>query len=276
MPDLTPTELWRRYDDDEQRLSAHVSERMLDLAGVRPGLRVLDIASGRGEPALRAAARVAPQGHVLGTDRSDDMLAFARERARQANIANLSLQVADAQTLDGVPEQAFDVALCRWGLMYLPQPRQALAAIAGRLVADGCFVAASWAEPARVSYWTMPRDVLARQVALPAIDEAQPGPFQHARPERLRADLEAAGFAVEHEEELFTAVMESATPAGLVAWCEAFGLGRLLDAHPAAVREAWERDMTQAAAGWRDADGLYRLGGVTRLTLARLRAPRRA
>ena len=132
--DLTlPTEkdVWRRYDDDEQRLTAAVSERMLDLAGVRRGQRVLDIATGRGEPALRAAARVGPEGVVVGTDRSDDMLAFARERASRAGIANLTLAVADARTLAGVPGQGFDVALCRWGLMYVGVTRLVVARAPG-------------------------------------------------------------------------------------------------------------------------------------------------
>ena len=47
---LTPEEIWRRYDGVESRLTAPLSERMLDLAGIRPGMRVLDLATGRGEP----------------------------------------------------------------------------------------------------------------------------------------------------------------------------------------------------------------------------------
>ena len=265
----TELELWRRYDDDEQRLTATVSERMLDLAGLRRGQRVLDVATGRGEPALRAARRVAPDGHVLGTDRSADMLAFARERASRAGIVNLRCEATDAQTLAGVPGQAFDVALCRWGLMYLDEPRAAIAAVHRRLVPGGLFVAAAWVEPARVSYWSMSRDVLARHVALPPIDPAAPGTFHYAAPQRLRADLVSTGFAVEHEEEMPTSVMEASTPEGLVAWCLAFGLARLLAAHPCAVREAWERDMVAEASHWRDTDGVYRLGGVTRLVVAR-------
>ena len=56
----------RRYDEMESRLTASVSERMLDLACLRPGMRVLDVASGMGEPSLRAAHRVGPSGFVLG------------------------------------------------------------------------------------------------------------------------------------------------------------------------------------------------------------------
>ena len=262
-------EAWRRYDDDERRLSAHVSERMLDLAGLRAGSRVLDIATGRGEPALRAAARVAPGGFVLGTDVSNDMLDFARARAAADAVTNLTLRVTDGETLAGVPEHAFDAVLCRWGLMYFEHPRQALQSARRRLRPGGTLVAALWADPARVSWWAMPRDVLGRHVALPATDDTAPGPFRHAAPEIFRADLAGAGFLVEHEEEIDTPVMESATPEGLVDWCLAFGLARLLADQPASIGAAWRRDMSGEAEHYRDADGLYRLGGVTRLVVAR-------
>lgn len=234
---------WRRYDDDERRLSAHVSERMLDLAGLRPGSRVLDIATGRGEPALRAAARVAPDGVVLGTDISDEMLDFARARASAESVPNLHLQVTDGETLAGVPEHAFDAALCRWGLMYFPRPRQALQSIRRRLRPEGRFVAAACAAPEDVAWWSLPRDVLARQVPLPALDPTAPGPFRHADAAAFRADLSDAGFSVDHEEARATAVMESATPEGLVDWCLAFGLSRLLADLPESVAATWRRDM---------------------------------
>jgi cyclopropane fatty-acyl-phospholipid synthase-like methyltransferase len=58
-----------------------ITTRMLDLAQLGPGARVLDVGAGTGEPALSAAARVGPTGAVLATDISDNILAFA-ERAR--------------------------------------------------------------------------------------------------------------------------------------------------------------------------------------------------
>jgi ubiquinone/menaquinone biosynthesis C-methylase UbiE len=64
----TLEDVWRAYDSMEVRLSAPLSERMLDVAGIGPGQRVLDLATGRGEPAIRAAHRVAPKGYVLGVD----------------------------------------------------------------------------------------------------------------------------------------------------------------------------------------------------------------
>jgi ubiquinone/menaquinone biosynthesis C-methylase UbiE len=266
---LTAVEAWRRYDDDEQRLSAHVSERMLDLAGLEPGSRVLDIATGRGEPALRAAARVAPNGFVLGTDISNDMLDFARARAAAESVTNLTLCVTPGETLAGVAEQSFDAALCRWGLMFFDRPVQALESTRRCLRAGGTLVAAVWAPPEQVSWWSMPREVLARQVRLPAIDYAAPGPFRYASAETLRADLASAGFSVDHEEDLATAVMEAASPDGLVDWCLAFGLAGMLADQPESVGTAWRRDMTTEADRYRDADGLYRLGGATRLVVAR-------
>ena len=73
-PLLTLEDIWRRYDAIESRLTTPLSERMLDLAGLQAGMHVLDLATGRGEPALRAAARVSSQGSVLGIDLSGAML----------------------------------------------------------------------------------------------------------------------------------------------------------------------------------------------------------
>lgn len=266
---LTAIEAWQRYDDDERRLAAHVSERMLDLAGLRPGSRVLDIATGRGEPALRAAARVAPDGFVVGTDISDGMLDLARARMAAERITNLALHVTDGETLAGVPEQAFDAALCRWGLMFFGRPREALRSARRRLRPGGLLVAALWAEPASVSWWAMPRQVLARHVRLPPVDLAAPGPFHYADTATLRADLAAAGFAFEHEEDIATAVMEAATPDDLVAWCLAFGLAGVLARQPESVGAAWRHEMRTEAERYREADRLYRLGGLSRLVVAR-------
>jgi ubiquinone/menaquinone biosynthesis C-methylase UbiE len=268
----TPVELWQRYDDDEQRLSAHVSDRMIELAGLVAGDQVLDIATGRGEPALRAARRVAPGGFVLGTDRSDDMLGFARARADAESVANLRTLAVDAHTLDGVPDASFDAALCRWGFMFFDRPREALSAVRRCCKAGAPLVAAVWAEPARVAWWSMPRQVLSRHASIPAMDPGAPGTFRYAAAEAFAGDLDSAGFQVVHQEELTTPVMESATPQGLIDWCLAFGIARLLKAQPDSVRRAWEKDMRDEAQAHRGPDGVYRLGGVTRLVMARATA----
>ncbi len=261
-------EIWRRYDSDEVRLTASVSERMLDLAVVRAGMRVLDLATGRGEPAIRAAHRVGPTGSVLGVDIAKDMLQMARERADREGLNNLELRECNVETLESVPPENSDVVLSRWGLMYLDSPISALVSAHDALLPGGVLVAAVWVEPERVSYFSFPRSVLAQYHEFPAIDFRVPGTFYYASEDRLRCDLETAGFAVTHCEEQETSVMEAATGDELVAWTRAFGMNRLLVNLPQSVQQAWEEDLIRQAEPYRSGDH-FRLGGVTRIVVAR-------
>lgn len=266
-PLLTPEEVWRRYDDTEQRLSAPLSERMLDLADLRPGMRVLDLATGRGEPAVRAAHRVGPTGTVLGVDISETMLQMARERAAREGLSNIELRAASAESLGGIPPAHFDRTLARWGLMYLDSPVAALSAARRAMVPRGVLVAAVWAEPERVSYFTLPRRVLGKYVSLPPIEPEAPGTFRYADVGRIHRDFTAAGLTIEHVEEQEVAVMEAETGEELVAWTRAFGLTRLMNGLPEEIQRAWEAELVRAAEPlWQD--GRVRLGGVTRIVVA--------
>src|SRR5919109_2579856 len=75
---------WRKRSDFIDAATAHVSKRMVELAGVEPGSRVLDVAAGYGEPSLTAAAVAGAEGKVVATDISPEMLAYGRERAAAA------------------------------------------------------------------------------------------------------------------------------------------------------------------------------------------------
>lgn len=259
--------IWRRYGAMEERLSAPLSERMLDLAGLRPGMRVLDLATGRGEPAVRAAKRVAPNGMVLGTDVAAPMLAMARERAEREGASNLELRLTSAETLDGVPQEHFDVVLSRWGLMYFDAPVAALAAARRSLVRGGALVAALWAEPETVSFAALPRRALARLVSLPADSPDVPGVFRFADPSVIARDFALGGFGIVHIETIDVDVMEAATADELVAWARAFGLERLLRDLPAESQEAW-RGLFVADAEPLRREGMYRLGGRCRIVVA--------
>jgi ubiquinone/menaquinone biosynthesis C-methylase UbiE len=253
---------WRRYDALEVRLTAAVSERMLELASLRPGLRVLDLATGRGEPAIRAAHRVAPGGSVLGLDADAALLALSHARAEREGVANLELRATDACRPEGLSEASFDAALCRWGLMYLPAPVDALVAAHHALRPGAPLVAALWAEPERVSWATVPRQVLARFRALPPLDLEAPGAFHYADVARFERDLAQAGFGLQHAEELETPVVEAETPDGVARWARELGGARSLGD---AEQDAWEAELA------REVEKLgppFRLGGVTRLVVA--------
>lgn len=134
---------WKTWWPTIENGAQHVSRRMLELAGVQPGDRVLDIATGIGEPALLAASRVGPAGRVVATDLSSRMLDIARERAAALALTNVQFMEADAERLD-FPDGSFDAVLWRWGLTDLPDPLDTLVAIRRMLAPGGAFVTAVW------------------------------------------------------------------------------------------------------------------------------------
>jgi ubiquinone/menaquinone biosynthesis C-methylase UbiE len=258
----------RKYDAIESRLTAPVSERMLDLANLRAGMRVLDLASGCGEPALRAARRVGGSGSVLGVDISDAVLAHAREKAQRDAISNLELRVANAEAPDGLASESFDAATARWGLTGMRSPMMALANVRRVLQPGAPFVAAFWAEPERVPWAMLARRLLARYRAVPLIDPEAPGTFRYADLSRIERDFTTARFTLEHVEEIDVPVIEAATGVEIAAWVRDFGLMPFADELPAIERAPYEADLAREAEQL-CVNGVIRLGGVTRVVVAR-------
>lgn len=109
---------------------------MLAMAEIGPGARVLDVAAGAGDQTIDIARRIGPAGSVLATDLSPAILEFAKERARQAGLANVETATADGERLN-VPEGHFDAAICRLGLMLFPDPAKGLREMAQALKPGG-------------------------------------------------------------------------------------------------------------------------------------------
>ena len=116
---------WEKWAETMARQSHRFNEPLLEAAGVGPGMQLLDLASGAGEPALSAAALVGPKGHVTATDASAEMLAGATRRAKQAGLENITFEIADMHELPFV-DDAFDALTCRFGLMFVDDPVAAL------------------------------------------------------------------------------------------------------------------------------------------------------
>jgi ubiquinone/menaquinone biosynthesis C-methylase UbiE len=114
-----------QYDPLWEEQLAPARAAMLAGASLAPGERALDLACGTGLVTLNAARSVGPRGTVLGTDLSGQMIEVAQQRALEQQLANVSFQRMDAETLD-LPNATFDVVLCALGLMYLPDPQRAL------------------------------------------------------------------------------------------------------------------------------------------------------
>ena len=90
---------WKRWWPTFERAAQTVNDRLVELAKVRGGDRVLDIATGSGEPALTAARAAGPSGRVVAVDMSPGMLAIARERIDAAGLKNVDLVESDAEAL---------------------------------------------------------------------------------------------------------------------------------------------------------------------------------
>jgi ubiquinone/menaquinone biosynthesis C-methylase UbiE len=113
------------------------------MAALRPGERVLDIACGTGLVTFPAVDKVGAEGSVLATDLSGDMIDALRSDAASRDLTNLAFERMGAEELD-LTDRSFDVALCALGLMYVPDPMQAMREMHRVLVAGGRAVAAVW------------------------------------------------------------------------------------------------------------------------------------
>ena len=116
---------WSAGQAARQQTYGVATEMMLELAGVQPGSRVLDVAAGTGDQTLMAARRVGPTGNVLATDDSASMLKVAAEAARNEGLTNVETRVMNAENL-ALDADSFDAVICRNALMLFPDPAKAL------------------------------------------------------------------------------------------------------------------------------------------------------
>jgi enediyne biosynthesis protein CalE5 len=183
---------WKRWWPTFERSAQLVNDRLVELAGVRAGNRVLDIATGSGEPALTIARVVGDSGRVVAVDMSPGMLAIARERIDAAGLTNVDLVESDAESLRLDPH-SFDAALCRWGLMFMPDLDGVVRAMHRALKPGAHFATAVWAQADKVPMCGLARDAIRRITGIVPPPNA-PDPTKLADTSILERALAAAGF----------------------------------------------------------------------------------
>jgi ubiquinone/menaquinone biosynthesis C-methylase UbiE len=177
------------YDQAFAHVTAYFMPFLLRAAGVAPGMRVLDIATGTRLSAEAALVAVRPTGHVTAADISPAMVAKARERLVDA--PNVSLSVEDGQALP-FPDESFDAVLCNLGLMFFPDPVRGLREFR-RVLRRGGRATVSVNTVVERSYNHQINVMIARYV--PGLAESVARTFALAEAPKLRSLFEAAGFA---------------------------------------------------------------------------------
>ncbi len=260
---------WRKWWRRVEAMAGPVGDRLIQLAAVRPGHRVLDVATGIGEPAVTAARLVGPAGRVVGTDISPGMLEVARERAAELGLGNVEFHEMDAEALD-LPESTFDAVLCRFGLMFLPDVDRTLGGIRRLLVPGGRFAASVWGPPERVPMNSVTFGAVARVLELPPPARGTPGLFSLADAAVLACKLRAAGFVeVETETLLVQAEFDSLGEFMLFLQEVAAPINNLLaDESPERRAQVW-RAVAEANEQFVGADGRLQASGESILVAGR-------
>lgn len=187
---------WKRWWPVFEQGGQALSDRLVELAGIRPGDKVLDIATGIGEPAITAAKRMQNQGQVVAIDISPEMLALAKERAKENGLDRIiAFEESDVETYS-YPASAFNAVICRWGVMFFPNFVQTMQKIRNSLVEDGGTLAvAVWSDASKTPMITIPITRGAQAAGIqPPISAGTMGPYRFADTAILRDSLEKAGF----------------------------------------------------------------------------------
>jgi enediyne biosynthesis protein CalE5 len=192
---------WRKWSTFIDKFTGAVSERLVEMAGIKPGDRVLDVAAGYGEPSLTAARKAGPEGSIVATDISAEMLEFGRERAAEAGLENVEFVQSDAISLD-YPADSFDAAVSRWGIIFEPDGEGAAAKVHGFLRPGGRFAISSWGPPERVPFLAMPMRTAMERLDVPPPPPGTPGPLSRPTEEALGGLLKSGGFDDVDVEEL--------------------------------------------------------------------------
>ena len=197
----TAAEAWHRSGPILRNWLGAATSRMLELAAINPGCRVLDVAAGAGDQTLQVAERVGPCGNVLATDISAAILAFAAEVAKRGGHTNVATCAMDGESLE-LDDATFDAVISRVGLIYFPDQQRALSEMRRVLVPGGRVAAIVYSTADRNGFFSVPVSIVRRHAKLGPPLPGQPGPFSLGGPGVIEEAFERAGFKHVHAERI--------------------------------------------------------------------------
>jgi SAM-dependent methyltransferase len=257
---------WNEWSQFMDVHAGTVSERLVEMAGIKEGDRVLDVACGYGEPSLTAARKVGPDGAVIATDIAAEMLEFGRQRAAANSVENIEFMHSDASSLDFAAE-SFDAAVSRWGIIFDPDGEGAAANVRGFLKPGGRFAISSWGPPERVPFLAIAMKAATAKLDVSPPPPGTPGPLSRPTADALGGLLEGGGFSDVQVEELELSFgFDSAEEYTEYTKAIAAPIVAMISPHPEEVqRETWQA-ITDAAR--ETADGEGRVGLTNQVLIA--------
>lgn len=190
---LAAAPFWKKWYSQLAFQSRQATELVVKGAALSPGMHVLDLASGSGEPALSVSAVVGPQGRVIATDLLREMLQIAEENAAARGLRNMQFRAADAEQLPFHDHQ-FDRVTCRFGIMFIPDIQKALGEMRRVLKPGGRVSFVTWGSmEENPLFGSMIRPFL-KYVDVPPPPPDSPHVFRFADENKLSQILSLAGF----------------------------------------------------------------------------------
>jgi len=168
-----------------------LNQAIISEAGIKSGHHVLDIASGAGNPAISAALLMGESGSITLTDLSEGMLKNAHIRASNHDISIMNFCCADMANLP-FSDKTFDVAICRFGIMFVQNKMEAAKEALRVLKSGGNFTYMVWD-----AYNKNPPFFVPTKVISEFFEEKEPEiPTRHSMcsPGLLKSILERAGY----------------------------------------------------------------------------------
>ncbi len=181
---------WSDWGDVFELGASPVSKALFNMAGLKAGDQVLDIASGIGEPALSAGKIVGATGKVVGIDIAEEMIAQAKVRgSASANVEFLAVDAASYAI--GGP---YDAILSRFGFMFMPDYLEVFKTSYASLKSGGVLAFSVWDTPDKAVMISLAVGFFARELNLPAPPKGLPNPFCMANTDLVSEQLAALGF----------------------------------------------------------------------------------
>jgi SAM-dependent methyltransferase len=242
----TAAEAWYRWSPTLNKWLGPATYKMIEMAGISKGDRVLDIAAGAGEQSITVAKKVGSTGYVLATDISSNILEYAEDMAKQNGLSNIETEVMDGENLT-VADESFDAVISRVGLIYFPDQQKALKEMLRVLKPGGKIAAIVYSTPDKNKFFSVPVSIIRNRAKLPPPLPGQPGPFSLGAEGVIEKAFSDAGF-INVKTERVNSPLELSTAKECVKFeKESFGaLHQMLSSLPDSEKESvWQEIETE-------------------------------